>query len=651
MNKRTYKGFSLAEILVGLLIIGIISAAAMPLMTKMSQEKTDIDRNTIRCINESPAEWYKEADGTTEIPAKGTICHAAVSDIQHNRGRALKTAKWYADKGTELEKIMSKKVLRAACDRGGKTACDYFIKSCWKSGSTSEPYCDDEESFLDLTYYLHQYTDVSPGAIYIKKELEGLLTKNIKNLVNEVNYACFNNQKPDHDQNLGNNIACELLGLNIAWWIEQCNNDNEFACEYCYDNQYNRSCHEIKSVWREADTRPYKLTANGDPGEPDKKPTIEVNCNMTSLASAAISGCNALVPGDCKAGHDNDYNQSCVQIKTSWDEALTGDFKLTWVDADNPKTVYCDTTSRVSAAITGCGYNTNTEGDIPADEYVPGDCEYGRANNYNQTCDEIFAVWGAAPDGDYYHLTEVGDSPPDLVSSICPPDSGPPDPENTCGNQKGATTTFKAVDTGLDYNLKVTNCNQVDPNHLVANNKSPCGGTCAYNAPGCWYGEKISNYCYDEPYKLHPSGGCGKYAAPGYDKYLCTHASAVRACHALNGDNPEQYGEGCAGTDGECTENSTGWRLPTDAELDTFYPAGDNPLELCDQSSSRSPRCYYYGGCNGSYGNTCNPHSVWSATTTGYIAPNNMYYLNNTNWGVTSVYGSKANSVRCVRKL
>ncbi len=623
MNKRIHKAFSLAEILVGLLIIGIISSAAMPLMTKMAQEKTGTDRNTIRCINESPANWYNETDGTTELPTEGTMCWAAVTDTQHDRGKSLETAKWYANNGTADQEIMGRKILRTACDLGGEKACDYFINSCWKSGSDLPPYCDDEENFLDLTYYLHQYTDVSPGAIYIKDRLEGLLTKNITNLVNEVNYACFNDQKPDHDQNLGNNIACELLGLNIAWWIEQCNNDNAFACEYCYDKQYNRSCYQIKSVWPEAVTKNYKLTANGDPGSPANEPTIEVNCNMTNLDSAAITGCNVLVPGDCKAGHDNNYNHSCVQIKTEWEEAETGNFYLTYKGAGNPEEVYCNMTSMASAAITGCGYNIDIEGDIPADEYVPGDCEYGRLWNYNRDCDEIFAGWGAAPEGDYYHLTEAGDSPPDLVSSVCPLIEPPPDPENTCANPKGATTTFFDADTGLGYDFMVTNCNIADHDHLSDTNSDPNPG----GAEKCWH-------------------GVGSFA-----KYLCNEPGAKRACHALNGANPGQYGEGCA--DGECTENSMGWRLPTVNEMRIWRedPSSASPLSekardlgLCALYSP--PECNAYGGCRGSCASNCYPFFYFSRESS-----DNFRYDRGLLRGPLKDAHCLGSSARCVRRL
>ncbi len=632
------RGFSLAEILVALMVIGVITASAMPLMTKMAQNKTGVDRNTIICISESPAEWYKEIDGTTELPAEGTKCWAAVTDTQYNRGRALKTATWYANNGADSLKTTAKKLLRTACDRGGKEACDYFIYSCWKSGKDISPYCDDEENFLDLTYYLHQYTDITLGGIYVRDRLEKLLTKNITNLVKEVDYACFNDQKPDHDpglQNLGNNIACELLDFNITWWIQQCNEGNAAACKYSYDKQYNRSCHEVKSVWSEADSRDYKLTSKGDPTQPGNTP-VDVYCNMTNLASAAISGCNSLVPGDCEAGYINGYNHGCVQVKTEWEGVETGNFYLTYRGADDLKEVYCNMTNKASAAITGCGYNTAAEGDIPADEYVPGDCGYGRLWHYNRNCNEIFSVWGAAPEMDYYNLTEAGDSPPSLASSRCQPYIDPPDPINTCFNPQGATTDFLYTETGVDYSFRVTNCNMADHSHIVESDLYPCaGGACGDNEPGCWYGK--ADYC--------TGTGCGNDLGGGKtDKYLCNYPGAIAACHELNYPDPAQYGEGCS--DGKCTKNSTGWRLPTEGELVIFITKFED-LGLCDFYSP--PKCHQYPGCKGSTDNKCNPQAVRALEL-----PNQSLYYGSIHYVLNGPYydGTQyAFSVRCVRSL
>ncbi len=654
------EGFSLVEVLVALVLIGIVTVSVMPFMTKMSQNKTGVDKNTIICITESPADWYKEADGTTEIPAEGTKCRAAVTDVQHNRGKALKTAKWYAKNGAGSLKAKAKKLLRTACDLGGEKACDYFINDCWKSGKSSEPYCDDEDNFLDLTYYLHQYLGATPGAVYIKDKLEGLLTKNITNLVNEVNYACFNDQKPNPaSQNLGDNIACELLDLNIAWWIKQCNSGNEFACEYCYDKQYNRSCTQVKSVWDEADSVIYRLTAKGDPAEPGNTP-IDVYCDMTNLASAAISGCGydtaaPHISRDCEVGHINGYNRSCVQVKTEWDAAPTGNFELTHGGAGSPVTVYCNTSTIASAAITGCGYNTTAEGDIPANEYVPGDCAYGRTENYNRDCDEILSAWPEMIEGSHYHLTAEGDVPPHLVSSICPVG-----PLNTCFNPNGATTTFFAADTGLSYDFEVTNCNQAYHDNIADSGENPCGdgNICGDEEPGCWYGAEVN--C--------KHSGCGN-PVPGHpvgttDKYICNHPAAVKACHALNGVNPGKYGEGCAGVDGECTENSTGWRLPTLDEMQSWRtnPASNSylttkaydNLDLCGYYTGNhsTPKCWSHNGCPGvDNGVTCTPDHLWTAVPIGSNFRD--YYYHHFEWKGPTDYSTpqRAFAVRCVRSL
>jgi len=330
-----------------LLIIGLVSAASIPMMTKVAQNKTGIDKNTISCITENSVAnpdasvWYDISDGTTSIPASGTVCYSAVVDIIHSRGRALETAKWYANSGKAAEKVLAKEILRASCDQGGEKACDYFIDLCWKSGSSSAPYCDDTATFLDITYYLHQDSNITQGGAYIQKELKNILPKRITNLYNEVAYACTNNQTPDYGQNLNTNIACSQAKT----YIQDCNDGYAAGCTKAYTNNWNRGCTQIFSAWDESLTGNYQLTYNGA-GSP-----VEVYCNMTNLNSAAITGCGyagSTAPTtsasvDCTYGRDNHLNQTCDEIFVSWANAPDGYYNLTenGTDPADPGSTEC----------------------------------------------------------------------------------------------------------------------------------------------------------------------------------------------------------------------------------------------------------------------------------------------------------------------
>jgi len=334
------KGFSLAEALVTFMLVGTISAATLPLMTQISEKKSNLDKNVMKCVaNNSLSGWYDDITGDTTLTSASSVCYASILDVQYDRGSSLTTAKWFADHGTGEQQVQANAILRSACDLGGEKACDYFIEHCWKSGSASAPYCDNTSNFLDLTYYLHMHRDTNTnvGAQYIADRLEGILPKMIPNLINEVVYACTANQSPNNNQNLTENIACELSAPDL--YIRACNAGNVDACTVAYNAEWNRSC---------------------------------------------------------------------TQVKLSWDNASTGNYMLTYNGSDSPVSVYCNMSSIVTAAITGC----------EAEPYVPLDCEYGRSNNYNQTCSEIFANWETAPNGNY-NLTENTADPPNPGESLC----------------------------------------------------------------------------------------------------------------------------------------------------------------------------------------------------------------------------------------
>lgn len=368
------KGFSMAEALMSLLIMGIIAVAVAPMITQVTQSKIGIDSNTIKCIadnsvvNPDTSVWYTDETGVSSVPASGTVCYSAVQDNIYNKGKAAKTAIWYADHGTSAQKIMAKRILRSSCDAGGEKACDYFINTCWKSGSNVAPYCDDTNNFLDLTYYLHHVyaTTTNSGAIYIQGKIESQMSKMMVNIVNEVSYACANNQTPNENPNLNTNIACDLLSAEFL--ITACNSNSTAACEMAYDNDYNTSCTAVRTNWADAPSGTYKLAPDGN------STTRNVSCSMTSAGTAAISGCDAspYVSDDCTAGYDNNYNRSCSQLFTYWSET-DGNYNLTSGGAPptDPVNTYCDTSIICIAGGIGtrCSNDTVYAGQIAAYYY------------------------------------------------------------------------------------------------------------------------------------------------------------------------------------------------------------------------------------------------------------------------------------------
>lgn len=377
-------GFSMAEALISFMLIGLALAATLPLMTQMSQVKTGTDKNALQCItNNASTNWYDDDTGETSTPDSGDYpeCNAAILDAQYDRNKSVETAIWIADHGsTDVKKTLAKKMLRSACDLGGEKACDYFINSCWHSGSGTAPYCDDATSYLDLTYYLHidNDTNTNPGATYINEQLEGLLPKMVTNLVNEVSYAKDNNQLPiggsyDPPQNLGDNFASDLATAKI--YIQGCNLGYDAACQEAYDNDYNTSCTAVKTNWSAAPTGNYYLTHEGDPTSYDP---VEVYCNMNSLATAAITGCNGdpsddtdYVLDDCSAGYDNLYNRSCAQVFTNY-SPVDGDYMLTSAGDPSSETPVLTTCATNSDCIDNGAGSECDDGTIYAGETSDG---------------------------------------------------------------------------------------------------------------------------------------------------------------------------------------------------------------------------------------------------------------------------------------
>ena len=356
ISLKARQAFTLMEMMISMVVISILMAASMPLITQFSAFKTGVDKNVMACITANDSStWFTEATGATTLPAANP-CKAAVVDTQYARGRSLTTSTWAAEHGTSAQQLMARKILRAACDQGGEQACDFFINHCWTGGSASVPYCDDTAGFADVTYYLHQDADSNTnyGANYVYNKLEGLLPKMIPTLLNEVFYACNNDQTPDANQNLGSNFACELAQPRV--FIEGCNYGNTAACQYAYDNDYNKSCTQVKTAWSNAPTQTYKLTYDGVGSE------VDVDCNMSSLGSAAITGCNAspYVALDCTAGYNNSYNRSCDMVISAWPSAPSDTYNLTSAGAPP--------TAPVATACTGPDPNcTDTVGALCPD--------------------------------------------------------------------------------------------------------------------------------------------------------------------------------------------------------------------------------------------------------------------------------------------
>ena len=94
--------------------------------------------------------------------------------------------------------------------------------------------------------------------------------------------------------------------------VSQCNSGTAASCAVGYNNQWNQSCTQVLTAWPIAPTQSYNLSTSSAGAY------TATSCTMTTLASAAISGCDAGNTTDCAYGYNNNLNQTCGQIASSW---------------------------------------------------------------------------------------------------------------------------------------------------------------------------------------------------------------------------------------------------------------------------------------------------------------------------------------------
>ena len=204
-------GFSMAEALVLLLLVSIALAVTVPVITSRTPE--GVDKNVIDCILSNATGIVFDGDGhITTYPESGS-CYAAYFGCQIDKQDSCNTLRFYADgQGTADQQTAALKILRASCDKGGKTACDYFLSRC----VGNEANCSSPDNKLTLRYYLNLPADVAnAGRAYIENKGTDYYSWNMTTFVNAVNTVC---------PNCGNLTACSIKGTS------ECSGPPDPAC-------------------------------------------------------------------------------------------------------------------------------------------------------------------------------------------------------------------------------------------------------------------------------------------------------------------------------------------------------------------------------------------------------------------------------------
>jgi len=251
--KIKLRAFTLTEVLLGMVLMCVIMAATLPIFTQRKRY-AGIDKNAQVCIV------------TDDANLSSSDCVAAVSNCQFNTANTCNTLLFYAQTGTSAQQIAALNVIKAVCDQGGTLACDYLIQRCIDNNI-----CEVASKDYDLRYYLNlDYSSTNAGKAYIEKMVKEYYSKNITNITAEVNTDC-----PDVCGST--KAACVVKGDCLAKvTILNCNSNDAAACTVAYDNNWNRSCQQIKSIWFSAPSGTYKLTTLGVAGR------FDATCDMTT---------------------------------------------------------------------------------------------------------------------------------------------------------------------------------------------------------------------------------------------------------------------------------------------------------------------------------------------------------------------------------
>ena len=116
-NKRLLNGFTIAEILISMIVISVIIAASASLIT--------VGRLALGSSKDVQACVVKDGGNITSAN-----CVKAILSCKYNLGKAYQSLLFFANGNTSTSADSAKTVLKETCRQGGSKACDYFIEQC-----------------------------------------------------------------------------------------------------------------------------------------------------------------------------------------------------------------------------------------------------------------------------------------------------------------------------------------------------------------------------------------------------------------------------------------------------------------------------------------------------------------------------------------
>ncbi|MFH0702176.1 MAG: SBBP repeat-containing protein [bacterium] len=270
----------------------------MPVMTMKKKEATGVDSRVQTCIVTENAASVETPDNPADTSES---CKAVINTCKSGQENTCNNIISYASTGTTDQQTAAKKVLRAVCDAGGDTACDYFLMKCIRNSSD----CDIAASDYDIRYYLTLLADSSnSGRLKMLNKTSQYYLSELSSIVNETHNAC---------SSANPSTACKLIGDN-------CDAGKNIACAYFVDRCKDSAICDVASS--DYDIRRYLLMATTDtnPGRQLIQTLAQVHYNNT------IANIVDEVNADCC---NPDFNTACsvkglTSCPSNWAKKIGG---------------------------------------------------------------------------------------------------------------------------------------------------------------------------------------------------------------------------------------------------------------------------------------------------------------------------------------
>ena len=635
-NDSTKKAFSLAELLITLIIVSCILAAFAPVITKrMANGGVSIGGGG-GTIEKTIVESNVTVDGLTDDCENSdcTLCIAnacLICDLTCNPPLA---------KDYLHCKCVDCSPFDDHCAQCSQTACKKCING-YKMVNNHCVACSD----LDDGYYCDgAEVKECPKGYYC---IDGAAKKCPENTYNDSTKKGMCTDCPSGKYATEGSTSCISCTAAYGSNCTECNPKECTACKAGYMASGKGCVEEDASILGYNGLYIYKYNA-GDEGGPEIPDTVKVVNAGTSCSGDCCwkatdtkntsSSCTSV-------GNSNSTYSGCTRTMCTYNAAVKICSAIGWrlPKASEGREWYALSANLGKAGLQLCDDSSSNYKNVMCQTGNNPLCLGGYSNYcrpgilWAQSADYIELTNGAISTSSWSSYTGIAtsvrcvlDVPYELPEGC--------DIANSDGNCRKCKSGYKlsggqcefTLDSGsaMRYNgLYITKYNAGDemgapiPNSVaVVTTNTSCSGKC------CW---KVDNSTNTSSSCTSTGNGDSKYS--GCTRTVCNYNAAVDICAQVPGG---------------------GWRLPTAKEGMLWYYAsadiGTTGLQLCDDSSSNynTVMCQTGNGpaCMGGYSNYCRPGILWAQSADYIELTNGAIYTSS--W---SSYTGIATSVRCVK--